>query len=75
MKVRWEVIEPVCKRNMDETKTPLGGALKINIVRITTDRMCVPGGWLVRTLAHDKDSRVSVSMVFVADPGNSWNLS
>jgi hypothetical protein len=40
-----------------------------------TERLRVPGGWLVRTfiiLTHLSTSACSVHMVFVEDPSNAW---
>lgn len=36
---------------------------------MSTERMKVPGGWIVRSDSHN-----GVAQTFVSDPGHMWNL-
>jgi len=39
-----------------------------------SDRLEVPGGWIVRTIVNIYNSGVSVHQVFVPDPEHLWEL-
>ena len=44
--------------------------------KVTTERMKVPGGWIVRTIAGNNGGAIStsVSQVFFEDAGHYWDL-
>lgn len=39
-----------------------------------TDRLKVPGGWIVRTVAEGRNESIGVALTFVPDPGHKWSL-
>jgi hypothetical protein len=45
---------------------------------MTTQRMRVPGGWLVRSTARESgeaEVTIAIAIVFLPDPGHEWRLS
>lgn len=45
-------------------------------IQSITDRLQVPGGWIVRTMTSTfpGDGGSFVAQTFVSDPGHEWNL-
>jgi len=40
---------------------------------LSSSRLRVPGGWLVRTIVSRADA-VHVALIFVSDPANLWKM-
>lgn len=40
----------------------------------TTERMPVPGGWIVRSIVTNSLNAIAVHQVFVADPQHLWEI-
>ena len=64
----WETVEKVNSRLFSE---------HVSHTFLDTERMQVPGGWLVRTVLYNGSGSYkgdSVSMVFVPDLSHEWKV-
>lgn len=60
--VTWECLS-------SDRKERVGGTLEI-----TTERLSVWGGWIVRTILTDFENAPSVTQTFVGDINHYWKL-